>query len=40
MTRGLDWFYRIITRPWRIGRFIMVMMFFANVIFKRLFKKR
>ncbi len=40
MTRGLDWFYRIITRPWRIGRFFMVMMFFANVIFKKLLKKK
>ena len=40
MTRGLDWFYRTITRPWRIGRFLMVMIFFMNVIFKRLFKKK
>ncbi len=40
MTRGLDWFYRIITRPWRIGRFFMVMIFFINVIFRRFFKKK
>jgi N-acetylglucosaminyldiphosphoundecaprenol N-acetyl-beta-D-mannosaminyltransferase len=40
MTRGLDWFYRIITRPWRIGRFFMVMLFFSNVIFRKMFKKK
>jgi N-acetylglucosaminyldiphosphoundecaprenol N-acetyl-beta-D-mannosaminyltransferase len=40
MTKGLDWFYRIITRPWRIGRFFMLMMFFINVIFRRIFRKK
>ena len=39
MTRGLDWFYRIITRPWRIGRLFMLAIFAINVIFKRFFKK-
>jgi N-acetylglucosaminyldiphosphoundecaprenol N-acetyl-beta-D-mannosaminyltransferase len=40
MTRGLDWFYRIITRPWRVGRFFMLAIFFLNVIFRRVFKKK
>lgn len=39
MTRGLDWFYRIITRPWRIGRLFMLAIFAINVIIKRFFKK-
>jgi N-acetylglucosaminyldiphosphoundecaprenol N-acetyl-beta-D-mannosaminyltransferase len=40
MTRGIEWFYRIITRPWRIGRLFMVSIFFVAVIWKRLFKKK
>jgi len=40
MERGLDWFYRIITKPWRIGRLLRVGLFFVSVIFKRLFKKQ
>ncbi len=40
MTRGLDWLYRIITRPWRIGRLIMVAIFFVTVIWKRLVRKK
>jgi len=40
MERGLDWFYRIITKPWRIGRLFRVMMFFLSVIWKRLFGKK
>ncbi|MFH0974155.1 MAG: WecB/TagA/CpsF family glycosyltransferase [Spirochaetota bacterium] len=40
MMRGLEWFYRIITRPWRIGRLIMVVVFFMNVLFKRFFKNK
>ena len=39
MDKGLDWFYRIITRPWRIGRLIRVGFFFTNVIFRSIFKK-
>jgi N-acetylglucosaminyldiphosphoundecaprenol N-acetyl-beta-D-mannosaminyltransferase len=38
MSRGLDWFFRIITRPWRIGRLCRVFFFFILVIFYRLFK--
>jgi N-acetylglucosaminyldiphosphoundecaprenol N-acetyl-beta-D-mannosaminyltransferase len=40
MERGLDWFYRIITKPWRIGRFMRTMLFFISVIFKKLFRKK
>ncbi|MFC1668783.1 WecB/TagA/CpsF family glycosyltransferase [Spirochaetota bacterium] len=39
MERNLDWFYRIITKPWRIGRFIRVIFFFIQVITKRIFRK-
>ena len=28
--RGLDWFYRIITRPWRFGRFLRTLKFFIH----------
>jgi N-acetylglucosaminyldiphosphoundecaprenol N-acetyl-beta-D-mannosaminyltransferase len=38
MERGLDWFYRIITKPWRIGRLLRTTFFFIAVIVKRLFK--
>jgi len=40
MERGLDWFYRIITKPWRIGRFLRVIFFFISVVVKRLFSKK
>lgn len=39
MERGLDWFYRIITKPWRIGRLFRTLLFFIQVIFKRLFSR-
>ncbi len=39
MERGLEWFYRIITRPWRIGRFFRTMFFFLQAFFKGLFSK-
>ncbi len=39
MERGLEWFYRIITRPWRIGRLAIAGLFCVQVIIKRLFKK-
>jgi len=39
MERGLEWFYRIITRPWRIGRFFRTMGFFIEAFFKGLFVK-
>jgi len=37
MERGLDWFYRTITRPWRIGRLLRVGLFFLGSVFKRIF---
>jgi N-acetylglucosaminyldiphosphoundecaprenol N-acetyl-beta-D-mannosaminyltransferase len=37
MERGLEWFYRIITKPWRIGRFFRIMTFYIKMIFKGLF---
>ena len=40
MERGLDWFYRIITKPWRFGRLIRVKLFFISVVAKRLFSKK
>ncbi len=40
MEKGLDWFYRIITKPWRIGRFLRLFKFFISVLFQRIFKVR
>jgi N-acetylglucosaminyldiphosphoundecaprenol N-acetyl-beta-D-mannosaminyltransferase len=40
MTRGLDWFYRIITRPWRIGRFLLLLLFYFYFFIKGIFKRR
>ncbi len=37
MSRGLEWFYRIITRPWRYGRLLRLLLFYIHVIFKRIF---
>jgi N-acetylglucosaminyldiphosphoundecaprenol N-acetyl-beta-D-mannosaminyltransferase len=34
MERGLDWFYRIITRPWRIDRVFRTLMFFIRLTIK------
>ena len=39
MERGLDWFYRIISRPWRIGRLIRTLFFFIRVTIRGLFTK-
>lgn len=39
MENGLDWLYRIITKPWRIGRLFRLAAFFISVIFKRIFMK-
>ena len=39
MHRGLEWFYRIITRPWRYGRLIRIAMFFLQILSKRFFSK-
>ncbi|MBN2159257.1 MAG: WecB/TagA/CpsF family glycosyltransferase [Spirochaetes bacterium] len=40
MGRGIDWFYRIISKPWRIGRFIRVLFFFISVIGRRIFSRK
>lgn len=40
MEHGLDWFYRIITRPWRIGRLFRIMQFYVSVVFKGFFIKK
>jgi len=37
MERGMDWFYRIITRPWRIGRLLRLTYFYVYFIVKRIF---
>ena len=39
MERGLEWFYRIITRPWRIGRLFLTILFFTMVLAKRIFSR-
>ncbi len=36
MDRGIDWLFRIMIRPWRIGRFFRVILFYLQVIFTRL----
>ena len=38
--RGLDWFYRIITRPWRAGRLIRIAIFDCRLIFHKLFARK
>lgn len=40
MERDLDWLYRIVTKPWRIGRLLRVGIFFLGVIFKRIFRRK
>jgi len=40
MQNGSDWFYRIITRPWRVGRLLRIVLFFISAIFKRIFSKK
>ncbi|MBN2436436.1 MAG: WecB/TagA/CpsF family glycosyltransferase [Spirochaetes bacterium] len=37
MQRGLDWFYRIITKPWRYGRLLRIMFFFFTAFVGSLF---
>ena len=36
MENGLDWFYRIITKPWRIGRLFRTVLFFIRIFFRSL----
>ncbi|HQQ24362.1 MAG TPA: WecB/TagA/CpsF family glycosyltransferase [Spirochaetota bacterium] len=38
--RGTEWFYRILTKPLRIGRFFRVCLFFAHTVLYRIFKSR
>lgn len=38
--RGLDWLYRIITRPWRYGRLLRVVFFDIRLFFYGLFRKK
>ena len=40
MEKGLDWFYRIITRPWRIGRLLRTALFFVITLFKKLITRK
>jgi N-acetylglucosaminyldiphosphoundecaprenol N-acetyl-beta-D-mannosaminyltransferase len=40
MENGLDWFYRIITKPWRIGRLFRTALFFIRILFKKLISKK
>jgi N-acetylglucosaminyldiphosphoundecaprenol N-acetyl-beta-D-mannosaminyltransferase len=40
MENGLDWFYRIISKPWRIGRLFRTALFFMIIIKNRLFMKK
>jgi len=39
MDSGLDWFYRIITRPWRIGRLMRLFLFELHLFFATLLKR-
>jgi len=38
--RGLDWFYRTVTRPWRYGRLLRVFLFDLRLLLYRIFRKR
>lgn len=38
MENGLDWFYRIITRPWRYTRLLRLLLFYVHVLWQRLRK--
>ncbi len=40
MQNGLDWFYRILTKPWRYLRLLRLALFFITVIFKKIFKRK
>jgi N-acetylglucosaminyldiphosphoundecaprenol N-acetyl-beta-D-mannosaminyltransferase len=35
MNNDIDWFYRIITKPWRIGRLFRIILFYMQVVIKR-----
>jgi N-acetylglucosaminyldiphosphoundecaprenol N-acetyl-beta-D-mannosaminyltransferase len=38
--RGLVWFYRVISRPWRYGRIFRLFLFYLHVIIKKIFSRR
>jgi N-acetylglucosaminyldiphosphoundecaprenol N-acetyl-beta-D-mannosaminyltransferase len=40
MKNGLDWLYRILIRPWRIGKLIRVFIFTMQITFTKLFHRR
>lgn len=40
MENGLEWFYRIIIKPWRYLRLIRLALFFISVMFRKIFKKK
>ena len=40
MENGLDWFYRIITKPWRYLRLLRLAQFFLTVLIKKIFRKK
>ena len=39
MERGLDWFYRTISKPWRVARLFWTLLFFIKVTVKGFFAK-
>jgi len=36
MEKGLDWFYRIITRPWRYLRLLRLLLFYIQVVWQKI----
>ena len=36
--RGLDWYYRILTRPWRYGRLVRIAFFDLHLLAHRLYR--
>ncbi len=39
MKNGTEWFYRIIAKPWRIGRLLRLLLFVLQITFKRIFSR-
>jgi len=37
MKNGFDWFYRIITRPWRYGRLLRLFLLYFEIIIRKIF---
>ncbi|HOP61900.1 MAG TPA: WecB/TagA/CpsF family glycosyltransferase [Spirochaetota bacterium] len=40
MQNGLDWFYRIITKPWRYLRLLRLVLFVISVMFRKIFRRK